>query len=29
MELPPENEHRGHGGDVIIDLENNYTKYTS
>ena len=26
MTLPPEEKRRGHGGDVIIDLENNYTK---
>ena len=28
MELPPVEQRKGHGGKVIIDLENNYTKYT-
>ncbi len=28
MKLPPVEERKGHGGNVIIDLENNYTKYT-
>lgn len=28
MKLPPEDQRKGHGGKVIIDLENNYTKYT-
>lgn len=28
MKLPPVEKRKGHGGATIIDLENNYTKYT-
>ena len=28
MKLPPEDKRKGHGGDVIIDLKNDYTRYT-
>ena len=29
MTPPPVEQRRGHGGNTIIDLENNYTKYTN
>ena len=29
MQLPPEEKRIGHGADMIIDLENHYTKYTN
>ena len=28
MKLPPEDKRKGHGGNPIIDLQNNYTQYT-
>lgn len=29
MKLPPVEQRKGHGGSIIIDLDNNYTKYTN